>query len=281
MAPGQPGAACAPGMRSLPCEAPGAPSAAEDHAGRVLSVPRGRMSEGVSLRACGQCNRQAEHLMVCSGCRAAWYCGQDHQRLHWKKHKVFCKPKNGATQSSSQKNEARSKKVSPKTNFTLDSAVLDAMVSGRDVSDCTLPFQSNGDGVRGGRRRPRGGDPEMSAPLDPSEAPEAAPLLPRPRTPSLQHVEMFTDAQSLEEVGFNQNWFNRLAQFVISDLNMYGVCVIENFLGKFTFCYFLCASFTAHLYIIVYVYSIRVNIYTCAHILVCMTCEERDLLRIV
>ncbi|XP_037801685.1 prolyl hydroxylase EGLN3-like isoform X3 [Penaeus monodon] len=219
-------------MRSLPCEAPGAPSAAEDHAGRVLSVPRGRMSEGVSLRACGQCNRQAEHLMVCSGCRAAWYCGQDHQRLHWKKHKVFCKPKNGATQSSSQKNEARSKKVSPKTNFTLDSAVLDAMVSGRDVSDCTLPFQSNGDGVRGGRRRPRGGDPEMSAPLDPSEAPEAAPLLPRPRTPSLQHVEMFTDAQSLEEVGFNQNWFNRLAQFVISDLNMYGVCVIENFLGE-------------------------------------------------
>ncbi|XP_037801684.1 egl nine homolog 1-like isoform X2 [Penaeus monodon] len=91
---------------------------------------------------------------------------------------------------------------------------------------------SNGDGVRGGRRRPRGGDPEMSAPLDPSEAPEAAPLLPRPRTPSLQHVEMFTDAQSLEEVGFNQNWFNRLAQFVISDLNMYGVCVIENFLGE-------------------------------------------------
>lgn len=72
----------------------------------------------------------------------------------------------------------------------------------------------------------------MNAPLDPNEASEASPHLPRPRTPSLQHVEMFTDSQSLEEVGFNQNWFNRLAQCVINDLNMYGVCVIENFLGE-------------------------------------------------
>lgn len=190
------------------------------------------MSEGVSLRACGQCNRRAEHLMVCSGCRAAWYCGQDHQRLHWKKHKVFCKPKNGATQSGSKTSEARSKKVSPKTNFTLDPAVLDAMMGGHDVSDCNLQFQSNGDGVRSGRRRSRG-EPEMNVPSDPNDSTEASPHLPRPRTPSLHHLEMFMDSQSLEEVGFNQNRFNRLAQFVISDLNKYGVCVIENFLGKF------------------------------------------------
>ncbi|XP_042880822.1 prolyl hydroxylase EGLN2-like isoform X2 [Penaeus japonicus] len=90
---------------------------------------------------------------------------------------------------------------------------------------------SNGDGVRSGRRRSRG-EPEMNVPSDPNDSTEASPHLPRPRTPSLHHLEMFMDSQSLEEVGFNQNRFNRLAQFVISDLNKYGVCVIENFLGE-------------------------------------------------
>lgn len=30
--------------------------------------------------------------MRCSRCRKAWYCGQDHQRSHWPKHKVECRP---------------------------------------------------------------------------------------------------------------------------------------------------------------------------------------------
>ncbi|KAL3874575.1 hypothetical protein ACJMK2_037564 [Sinanodonta woodiana] len=33
-----------------------------------------------------------ENLLLCGGCRSTWYCCKEHQKTHWKNHKVKCQP---------------------------------------------------------------------------------------------------------------------------------------------------------------------------------------------
>ncbi|KAE8736581.1 hypothetical protein FOCC_FOCC017963 [Frankliniella occidentalis] len=42
------------------------------------------------MPACMVCGRPAGQR--CAGCGAAYYCGKDHQKLHWKQHKPGCSP---------------------------------------------------------------------------------------------------------------------------------------------------------------------------------------------
>jgi len=41
------------------------------------------------VAACELCGSR-ETLMRCSRCRQVWYCGKEHQKSHWKKHKLIC-----------------------------------------------------------------------------------------------------------------------------------------------------------------------------------------------
>ncbi|XP_042239462.1 uncharacterized protein LOC121877703 isoform X2 [Homarus americanus] len=83
--------------------------------------------------------------------------------------------------------------------------------------------------VPGGRRRSLA-EPDLSTPID-SNTLEATSQQYRPKTPSLYHVEVCPDSQSLEEGGFSQDWFSDVMQLVMKDLNKYGVCVVDDFLG--------------------------------------------------
>lgn len=39
---------------------------------------------------CAVCGVSAK--LFCSACKSVKYCGADHQRQHWKKHKIDCRP---------------------------------------------------------------------------------------------------------------------------------------------------------------------------------------------
>ncbi|XP_045605445.1 uncharacterized protein Hph isoform X2 [Procambarus clarkii] len=85
--------------------------------------------------------------------------------------------------------------------------------------------------VEGVRRRSLA-EPDLSTPIDSSNILEASSQHFRPKTPSLYHVEVCPDSQSLEEGVISQEWFSRVMQLVMSDLNKYGVCVVDQFLGE-------------------------------------------------
>ncbi|XP_031355018.1 SET domain-containing protein SmydA-8-like [Photinus pyralis] len=42
------------------------------------------------LNGCEVCQKPANQK--CGGCHSIFYCGKEHQRSHWKKHKKFCRP---------------------------------------------------------------------------------------------------------------------------------------------------------------------------------------------
>lgn len=197
---------------------------------RFLNIS-GRMSHGVNLRVCGLCNCQDDQLKVCGRCKTAWYCSPDHQKQHWKQHKPFCKPKNGEMLAGDKKTK-KIKRPNQQTTFTLDTSVLDAMTCSQNAgrSDYEFQFQGRHGDVRGGR--PLSLEPDLSTPIDSGTTLEPSPHLHRPRTPSLFHVQVCPDSQSLEEGGISQEWFSSVMKLVIKDLNEYGVCAVDNFLGK-------------------------------------------------
>lgn len=46
--------------------------------------------EKLKEKKCLFCDKQKEGLLVCSRCRAAWYCDRECQKAHWKIHKATC-----------------------------------------------------------------------------------------------------------------------------------------------------------------------------------------------
>lgn len=80
------------------------------------------MADGVRAKSCDSSYTVCElcgtfdNLLVCSGCKAAYYCSKEHQKTHWKTHKLRCsgsktgrkskKGENGTTSGTSGKIES-------------------------------------------------------------------------------------------------------------------------------------------------------------------------------
>lgn len=42
---------------------------------------------------CNASSNLCKSLLLCGGCKLVYYCGKEHQKLHWKTHKLDCKKK--------------------------------------------------------------------------------------------------------------------------------------------------------------------------------------------
>ena len=51
----------------------------------------GRMTGEVLTYKCSECGIVKEGLLRCGVCKSVHYCSAEHQKLHWKHHKVFCR----------------------------------------------------------------------------------------------------------------------------------------------------------------------------------------------
>ena len=108
----------------------------------------GQQSSVGTRKCCAftDCNNAAENLRLCSRCKATYYCGKEHQILHWKKHKKECVPQ------QQQKNLPESKQIShsPSATATTSASVTSSSSSSStsDVpSSSSHPKQSTASGA--------------------------------------------------------------------------------------------------------------------------------------
>ena len=60
-----------------------------------------KMASGLraSCPVCELCGA-FDNLLLCSGCREAWYCSKDHQKSHWRLHKNQCRDRKAAADAA-------------------------------------------------------------------------------------------------------------------------------------------------------------------------------------
>lgn len=140
---------------------------------------------------CELCGKM-ENLLKCGRCRSSFYCSKEHQKQHWKKHKLICKEMDKA-QLPKQKPEQPSP---PSGDITAPEKNREK-ISAEQVENSSIPQTTNAD-VRGGDDTPRE-DRSNNTP-----------------TPNGQ------TSSSPQKLAM---------EYIVPCMNKHGICVVDNFLG--------------------------------------------------
>lgn len=207
------------------------------------------LGDGDPLYYCQFCGGVSE-LRRCGGCQGVFYCSREHQRMHWPAHKHVCRRVQAQQQLPQVLQPAPPQPA----------AVSPAMVN---MSSQPLPPPL----VPTPPLTPAGSVVAASSPAAPPPSPEEPSAAPSvsgiaaeianydPNDPvnqawwndTLSSLGLVTDGDGAGSDGTNatrpqssavaprlptSRWIHRMCGSVIHDLNTFGICVIDNFLGE-------------------------------------------------
>ncbi|XP_029377301.1 egl nine homolog 1 isoform X2 [Echeneis naucrates] len=156
---------------------------------------------------CELCGKM-ENLLKCGRCRSSFYCSKEHQKQHWKKHKLICKEADKA-QLPKQKPEQQAAVVAV--------AVAAAAAAEGDDGDDEAPPEKH--------QEEKSPGPTDSSSLPPTETDG---LGERPGEDSPTNNTATPNGQSSSTP-------QKLAlEYIVPCMNKHGICVVDNFLGPDT-----------------------------------------------
>ncbi|XP_068248993.1 egl nine homolog 1-like isoform X2 [Palaemon carinicauda] len=199
-----------------------------------------KMNPPSGVPFCSLCNT-LDDLKMCNRCKAVWYCSVAHQREHYRQHKAFCKERErinrrGVTGVNGVGLGANGRSMIggfarhpvPPHAIGVDPYVL--VGSQTPSSDHPMHFQGT-DSAFGSGRRTSLNDVDLSPSFDSGTDFDSYHHHSHHRGSTSSLVQVCPDSQSLEESGFGPTWLTDISAIVMRDLNRYGVCVVDNFLG--------------------------------------------------
>lgn len=252
-----------------------------------------------SSSVCNLCGRGEQHLYRCARCRRAVYCSKEHQREHWKAHRLLCVTENKTEQGEVNFVALGQSTIEDQVKLFQDVAILNngkdptqlllCDIQGDIVAACSISTASDAtsrSSLTSGLSQPDGDSVSKNRNTsDKQENPEGVAedlLVDSKSTPSLKSshnknleetvVEMGSVTlasecslkpetrwqSSLENIStkqptippflhrsFNRDisskeqlqrssmeWMTQICQYVVRDLEKYGICVVDNFMGK-------------------------------------------------
>ncbi|XP_048844107.1 egl nine homolog 1-like [Brienomyrus brachyistius] len=160
-------------------------------------------SEG-ERQYCQLCGRM-ENLLKCARCRSSFYCSKEHQKQHWKKHKLVCKEAD-KPQVLKQPEEHASRLLLQKNGGEASSTSAQSALG-------TEPLNPPGDGD---------GVKELITSTEGS-----ASLCDSRQAGTKQGV-----SNNLKKNGQSKPNTQKLAIYIVQCMNKHGMCVVDDFLGE-------------------------------------------------
>lgn len=154
---------------------------------------------GSLFQSCVVCGSN-NNLQRCSRCHIAYYCSRDHQKLDWKRHKIECLPINKVNtyidQGSSETEilSSRIEALKPTKNQNYQEI---SSTNSNNTLPCTSDRVSNKNIVK-----------------------------------DFTEISLGSESAEIRDMFNDQVYHEHICKNVIRDMNDYGVCVVDNFLGR-------------------------------------------------
>lgn len=176
-----------------------------------MNVP-GNTGSSSSRSGCHLCGRGDDHLYRCVRCRTAIYCSKEHQKQHWKHHKNECSTSKQVELDQVQQqqpfhdlpNVSELNLDSVRTSLSPDRTLF--VHQDDQTTSVNVLLNSNPTSEMEGNQ-------------------SCIPALPAPIPFLHKSVTYRKHKEQLE-------WMQQICQYVAADLEKYGICVVDNFVGK-------------------------------------------------
>lgn len=145
------------------------------------------------------------NLQRCSRCHIAYYCSRDHQKLDWKRHKLECLTNKSISNTYLNQGSSESEILNSKT---------EALNPVKDKIDFNSHYQGTTTNY------------SMNVPCSSNKADN------KNIVKDFTEISLGTESAEIRDMFNDQVYHEHICKNVIKDMNDYGVCVVDNFLGR-------------------------------------------------
>lgn len=185
---------------------------------------------------CELCGKM-ENLLKCGRCRNSFYCSKEHQKQHWKEHKLTCKEADRAIQNLKHKQELKQKEAEQAAGRQ---AAPERAADGETLIICGKGCPPKTKSQKAGQEKQPETTDGPALPSSPSETAAEDKSEDKPEDKSEDKSEDKTE-EKLEDKpedstgapnGQTSSSLKKLAaDYIIPCMDRHGMCVVDNFLG--------------------------------------------------
>lgn len=170
----------------------------------------------ICCKICGSLNG----LRRCSRCKSVYYCSQVHQQVDWRVHKIECKKfaKNLATKQ--QSNEL------PESTMTVETQQIHDRLLAKNGVTNSVVGTSNTNGLKKSTISQQSGQHQQPQQSNQQQQNNDQYKHYTESTMQVCNVNLMENALASSELRYDS-----LCKQIIRDMNMYGMCVVDDFLG--------------------------------------------------
>lgn len=191
---------------------------------------KSQMNISPPIYVCNVCG-QSQNVYRCSRCHSAFYCSKEHQKKHWKLHKIKCHPSLEKTPLNTDSGDSSDPPIWPISSIKHSDPVAPTLLDnvqhleGQHQVDIipekpAVHFNSSVADAMGSINLKSEAD--LHAKVE--EAVDKTPPFVHRKLEGCQNEDMLKRS-TLERL-------TQVCQYVVRDLDEYGICVVDNFMGQ-------------------------------------------------
>lgn len=178
-----------------------------------------------AVNVCAVCDRN-DNLLRCARCKLVYYCSKKHQKKDWRTHKQTCKDNQPLQEKYESNTTTVAESEATATHLPVEgSSEAEILSSGAELLTTGVDFEYGATGEKSST--------EKILKNVSSAVPISGENIVKPSTSKMEDFPEISLRSSSSHPPFLDNsTMEEMCRNVIRDMEAYGVCVVDNFLGE-------------------------------------------------